>query len=94
MNVLHEALRAGHAKPRRHSIVARRVLVAGGGGALGAAVLERLLASRRVARQSESLGRESPLGWLCASTIPALPCWAASAMIALNGKDAPVSSPA
>ena len=50
MNPLHEALRAGHAKPRRHSAAARRVLVAGGGGALGAAVMERLLASRRVAQ--------------------------------------------
>ncbi len=35
--------------------------------------------SRRVAWQSALLGRESPLGWLCARRIPALPCSAASA---------------
>ncbi|HUG24973.1 hypothetical protein [Piscinibacter sp.] len=45
MSSIHDALRAGHAPPLR-TAAARRVLVAGGGGALGAAVLEQLLAGR------------------------------------------------
>jgi hypothetical protein len=51
------------------------------------------LASRRVARQSASLGLGSPLGWLCASRMPALEWHAASAMIDRIGNAAPVSSP-
>ena len=45
MSLIHDALRAGHAPPSP-TAAARRVLVAGGGGALGAAVLEQLLAGR------------------------------------------------
>jgi hypothetical protein len=50
MTLLHEALRAGHGAPARTSATARRVLVAGGAGALGAEVLEELLASRGFAQ--------------------------------------------
>lgn len=50
MTLLQEALRAGHGTPARTSAKARRVLVAGGAGALGAAVLEELLASRGFAQ--------------------------------------------
>jgi nucleoside-diphosphate-sugar epimerase len=46
MNWLHHALRAGHAPPLATPAAKRRVLVAGGAGALGAAVLEQLLATR------------------------------------------------
>ncbi|WP_280153691.1 hypothetical protein [Piscinibacter sp. XHJ-5] len=46
MRLVHDALRAGQAAPPRTPARARRVLVAGGAGALGAAVLESLLASR------------------------------------------------
>ncbi len=49
MNLLDEALRAGRAGPPRRPEAARRVLVAGGAGVLGAAVLEQLLASGRFA---------------------------------------------
>jgi hypothetical protein len=45
-NWLHDALRAGHARPLATPVAKRRVLVAGGAGALGAAVLEQLLATR------------------------------------------------
>ena len=41
-------------------------------------------ASVRVARQSAGLGVGSPLGWLCASRMPALPSRAASAMIRVD----------
>lgn len=44
MSLLHEALRAGHAHHRPSAGPARQVLVVGGAGALGAAVLEQLLA--------------------------------------------------
>ncbi len=44
MDLLHEALRAGHGLPLGRAGCARRVLVAGGAGALGAEVLEQLLA--------------------------------------------------
>lgn len=44
MSLLHEALRAGHRPPLSAPASARQVLVAGGAGALGAAVLEQLLA--------------------------------------------------
>lgn len=52
MTLLHDALRSGHAEPLRRAVARRRVLLAGGGGALGAAVLEQLLASRAFARVS------------------------------------------
>lgn len=45
MTLLHQAMRAGHA-PHRSAPPRRDVLVAGGAGALGAAVLEQLLACR------------------------------------------------
>jgi len=44
MSLIHDALRAARAMPP--PAATRRVLVAGGGGALGAAVLEQLLAGR------------------------------------------------
>jgi hypothetical protein len=46
VNWLHGALRAGQAQPPASAVAKRRVLVAGGGGTLGAAVLEQLLATR------------------------------------------------
>ena len=49
MNLLTEALRAGRAGPAAAAMPARSVLVAGGAGPLGAAVLEQLLASGRFA---------------------------------------------
>jgi hypothetical protein len=50
MSLLHEALRAGHAPPVATVGPARHVLVVGGAGALGAAVLEQLLAGGAFAR--------------------------------------------
>jgi hypothetical protein len=49
MDLLHDALRAGRAAPPSTQAALRGVLVAGGGGVLGAAVLEQLLASRAFA---------------------------------------------
>jgi hypothetical protein len=45
MDLLHDALRAGRAAAPSTQAARRGVLVAGGGGALGSAVLEQLLAS-------------------------------------------------
>ena len=45
MTSINDALRAGHAAPPVRHAAPRRVLVIGGGGALGSAVLEQLLAS-------------------------------------------------
>jgi nucleoside-diphosphate-sugar epimerase len=51
MSLLHEALRAGHRPPPpSRAGKARHLLVAGGAGALGAAVLEELLADGTFAR--------------------------------------------
>lgn len=52
MSLIHEALRAGHAPatPRRRA--GPGVLVVGGGGALGSALLEQLLAARHFAQVS------------------------------------------
>jgi len=52
MKLLQDALRAGHGSPAPRRAGARRVLVAGGAGALGAAVLEQLLAGRVFAQVS------------------------------------------
>lgn len=49
MGLLNHALRAGRSTPAPGAALAPTVLVAGGGGAIGSAVLERLLGSRRVA---------------------------------------------
>lgn len=49
MSLLNHALQAAHGRPIRHSTAVRHALVAGGGGALGSAVLEALLARRRFA---------------------------------------------
>lgn len=49
MTLLNHALRAGHANTAADRPMARTVLVAGGGGALGSAVLEAVLANRRFA---------------------------------------------
>ena len=50
-------------------------------------------ASLRVARQSASLGRGSPLGWLWARTTPALPSLAASATMSRTGRSTDGGSP-
>ncbi|WP_372525324.1 hypothetical protein [Piscinibacter sp.] len=50
MNLLRDALRAGHAPPVPRRPAARRVLVIGGAGVLGSAVLEQLLACRAFAQ--------------------------------------------
>jgi hypothetical protein len=50
MSLLHEALRAGHRSSHAATGTSRQVLVAGGAGALGAAVLEQLLAGGAFAR--------------------------------------------
>ena len=47
MSLLNDALHAAHAPPKRPSPTVQHALVAGGGGALGSAVLEALLARRR-----------------------------------------------
>jgi hypothetical protein len=47
MTQLNHALRAGRTSPRAAAASASAALVAGGGGALGSAVLEAMLASRR-----------------------------------------------
>jgi len=52
MSLINEMLRAGHAPPVRRHATHSRVLVAGGGGALGSALLEQLLAARRFAQVS------------------------------------------
>jgi nucleoside-diphosphate-sugar epimerase len=49
MDLRHEALRAGPAPPTGATVPRPTVLVAGGGGPLGSAVLEALLASRALA---------------------------------------------
>ena len=49
MTLLHHALRAGHARPATGLVPAATVVVVGGGGVLGSAVLERLLGQRRFA---------------------------------------------
>ncbi|HEX6704372.1 MAG TPA: hypothetical protein VF169_06385 [Albitalea sp.] len=50
MSLIHHALRAGRDAPVGAAAASRRVLVAGGAGALGAAVLEQLLANRHFAQ--------------------------------------------
>lgn len=52
MSLLHEALRAGHVPATHRRAAGPRVLVAGGGGALGSALLEQLLAARHFAQVS------------------------------------------
>jgi hypothetical protein len=49
MTLLNHALRAGRTSPRAAAAASRAALVVGGGGALGSAVLESMLASRRFA---------------------------------------------
>jgi hypothetical protein len=50
MSLIHEALRAGHAPGAHRRTAGPHVLVAGGGGALGSALLEHLLAARHFAQ--------------------------------------------
>jgi hypothetical protein len=50
MDLLHDALRAGRSMAQARPAPCRRVLLVGGAGALGAAVLEQLLASGAFAR--------------------------------------------
>jgi len=50
MDLIHEALRAGHSRAGVQPGAVRRVIVAGGAGVLGAAVLEQLLACRGFAQ--------------------------------------------
>lgn len=57
MSLIHEALRAGHAGIRPRGGATSRVLVVGGGGALGSALLEALLAGRRHAQVSVLVGQ-------------------------------------
>jgi hypothetical protein len=52
MSLLQQALRAGHAPARPRASAGARVLVCGGAGVLGAALLENLLAARRHAEVS------------------------------------------
>ena len=52
MSLIHDALRAGHAPPGHRRAAGPRVLVAGGGGALGSALLEQLLGARHFAQVS------------------------------------------
>lgn len=80
MSLLQDALRAGHASPRRRAVAAPRVLVAGGGGALGSALLEELLGARRHAQVSVLVTQPlqtamrglSPLPWPPPAGGPAL----------------------
>ena len=78
------AAEAGAVPAGEHQMVEDRAVERFGGSARGGA-------SR--GGRNRSAGR-SPLGWLWARTIPALPCFAASAMMVRSGKSAPVSSPA
>ncbi len=52
MSLIQEALRAGHAPTPHRRAAGPRVLVAGGGGALGSALLEHLLGERHFAQVS------------------------------------------
>lgn len=52
MSLIHEALRAGHAPGAHRRTTGTRILVAGGAGALGSALLEQLLAARHFAQVS------------------------------------------
>jgi nucleoside-diphosphate-sugar epimerase len=52
MSLIHDTLRAGHAPPAHRRAAGPRVLVAGGGGALGSALLEQLLGARHFAQVS------------------------------------------
>ena len=83
MTLLHDALRAGHASPRPPRVAGRQVLVAGGGGALGAAVLEQLLASREFAQVTVLVTR--PLNTALLGLRPLL--WDADAMTAHGDED-------
>jgi len=52
MSLIHEALRAGHAPASHRRAAGPRVLVVGGAGALGSALLEQLLGARHFAQVS------------------------------------------
>jgi hypothetical protein len=52
MSLIHEALRAGHAPTAHRRAAGPRLLVVGGGGALGSALLEQLLGERHFAHVS------------------------------------------
>ncbi|TMH35138.1 MAG: hypothetical protein E6H58_04780, partial [Betaproteobacteria bacterium] len=83
MTLLHDALRAGHASPRPPRVAGRQVLVAGGGGALGAAVLEQLLASREFAQVTVLVTR--PLNTALLGLRPLL--WDAQAIASRGDED-------
>src|SRR5213592_1703119 len=83
MTLLHDALRAGHASPRPPRVAGRKVLVAGGGGALGAAVLEQLLASREFAQVTVLVTR--PLNTALLGLRPLL--WDAQAIASRGDED-------
>jgi nucleoside-diphosphate-sugar epimerase len=57
MSLIHDALRAGHAPPPSRRAAGPRVLVAGGGGVLGSALLEQLLGERHFAQVSVLVSR-------------------------------------
>jgi len=68
-DLTHQALRAAQARPPAHRRgAARRALVAGGGGVLGAAVLEALLASRVFAQVGVLVTQ--PLGVAMGGLVP------------------------
>lgn len=72
MSLLNEALRAGHAPaPSAAGAGARRVLVAGGGGALGAAVLEELLAGSAFAQVAVAVTQPINAALRGFATVPA-----------------------
>jgi len=52
MSLIHDALRAGHAPGAHRRATGPRLLVVGGAGALGSALLEQLLAARQFAQVS------------------------------------------
>lgn len=76
MSLLQDALRAAHAPPpARRVATGLRVLVAGGGGALGSALLEALLGARRHAHVSVLVTQplQAAMGGLSAVVWPQAP---------------------
>jgi nucleoside-diphosphate-sugar epimerase len=70
MSLIHEALRAGHAPSTHRRAAGPRVLVAGGAGALGSALLEQLLAARHFAQVSVLVTQPVQAGLRGLVTVP------------------------
>jgi len=96
MSLIHEALRAGSAPPAHRRAAGARVLVAGGAGPLGAAVIEQLLASRAFVQVSVLVTRPlnaallglAPVLWAPAQSAPDAGAISAAGETMANGNAA------